>query len=335
MSIQNEINRIGTNVIDAYNAVAKLGGLVPDTSSSDYLAESILSIGHYSNPNILDNWYFPDPINQLNILSDVYWDEYQLGIDRWRAFGENTTKWIENEGVHLVIGENSIVEQNIEWNRLPNKGEDVTVTVSALTDAGLLAATFVTSPGGPNLRENIVGNYGSFTFELIQSSGSVLLVRFWNVHYANDLLIKAVKLELGARQTLSYQNMDGDWVLNDPPPNKGLELAKCQRYQMVYVYGGTIVGTALFYSSTSAYYSIFLPVDMRASPVIPLGKIVAIRGQYTYEGIHPNLIRSALVSPGLISGIMEFSTEFTVGAHYPLGVYPANVESPMVINANI
>ena len=46
--------------------------------------------------------------------------------------------------------------------------------------------------------------------------------------------LKAVKLELGPVQTLAHQDADGNWVLNDPPPNKALELLKCQRYYQVF-----------------------------------------------------------------------------------------------------
>ena len=43
----------------------------------------------------------------------------------------------------------------------------------------------------------------------------------------------AAKLELGTVQTLAHKEGD-TWVLNDPPPDPALELAKCQRYQVVY-----------------------------------------------------------------------------------------------------
>ena len=41
--------------------------------------------------------------------------------------------------------------------------------------------------------------------------------------------IKAVKLELGSRQTLAHQDADGNWVLNEIP-DYGEQLARCQRY---------------------------------------------------------------------------------------------------------
>lgn len=45
---------------------------------------------------------------------------------------------------------------------------------------------------------------------------------------------KAAKLELGSVQTLAHQDAGGNWVLNDPPPDKALELAKCQRYYQIF-----------------------------------------------------------------------------------------------------
>ncbi len=46
---------------------------------------------------------------------------------------------------------------------------------------------------------------------------------------AVSLNIIAMKFEEGLQQTLARQE-NGKWVLNDPPPNKALELLKCQRY---------------------------------------------------------------------------------------------------------
>lgn len=51
---------------------------------------------------------------------------------------------------------------------------------------------------------------------------------------ANGETIIAAKLELGDQQTLAHQDEGGNWVLNDPPPNYALELAKCQRYFQVF-----------------------------------------------------------------------------------------------------
>lgn len=42
-----------------------------------------------------------------------------------------------------------------------------------------------------------------------------------------SVTMKAAKLELGSEQTLAHKDSTGNWVLNDPPPNKELELLKC------------------------------------------------------------------------------------------------------------
>ena len=75
--------------------------------------------------------------------------------------------------------------------------------------------------------------------------------------------IKAMKLELGPVQTLAHKEGD-TWVLNDPPPNKALELAKCQKYQQelvvpnttysfIAVGNATTNNTAFFFCSNSNY----------------------------------------------------------------------------------
>ena len=75
--------------------------------------------------------------------------------------------------------------------------------------------------------------------------------------------IKAMKLELGPVQTLAHKEGD-NWVLNDPPPNKALELAKCQKYQQelvvpnttysfIAVGNATTNNTAFFFCSNSNY----------------------------------------------------------------------------------
>lgn len=80
--------------------------------------------------------------------------------------------------------------------------------------------------------------------------------------------IHAAKLELGSTQTLAHQDENGNWVLNDPPPNKALELAKCQRYYQLFSSADTRPENLADYRPT-----------MRANPA--LGTI-NINGQTMY-----------------------------------------------------
>ena len=88
------------------------------------------------------------------------------------------------------------------------------------------------------------------------------------------LFRSAAKLEFGPRQTLAHKDADGNWVLNDPPPDKQQELAKYQRYQIELFdqsrtdqsYLAQVKST----SETRAYGVLPLPVTMRenGTPVV-------------------------------------------------------------------
>ena len=71
------------------------------------------------------------------------------------------------------------------------------------------------------------------------------------------------KLELGSVQTLAHKDENGNWILNDPPPSKALELAKCQRYQRV-LSRGTI---AQVVNSNSVAIKYPFDQPMRVAPV--------------------------------------------------------------------
>ncbi len=70
------------------------------------------------------------------------------------------------------------------------------------------------------------------------------------------------KLELGPVQTLAHKDENGNWILNDPPPNKALELTKCQRY---FVSFGQYT---ILYKSAQGDLTLDTPVPMRTFPAI-------------------------------------------------------------------
>ena len=86
----------------------------------------------------------------------------------------------------------------------------------------------------------------------------------------NDTVIDltAAKLELGSQQTLARQDAAGNWVLNDPPPDKALGLLKCQKYQYKNTNGSTEFIRASAIVADAIYFDIPVPVPMRATPVI-------------------------------------------------------------------
>lgn len=63
------------------------------------------------------------------------------------------------------------------------------------------------------------------------------------------------------------------WILNDPPPKFGAELAECQRYNL----SGELYGPIIWrYNSNAGAYFIPTPTTMRAKPAI-IGTVVTNR----------------------------------------------------------
>lgn len=213
----------------------------------------------WSNPNLLDNWYFVDPINQrgrteYSVAGAVY------TIDRWllSQAGAKVLSVIEN-GISIEPG--GVLAQKLEPGRIQD-GTQITMSV--------MINYIVFSAG---MRWDSSAGYTSLTTQYgfrLACDPSNRYVQIYNESGSGDDVINAVKLELGPVQTLARQDADGHWVLNDPPPNKALELAKCQRY---YVNVGKsplgLIASGIYFSRYSVVSaSIPVPVSMRTKPVI-------------------------------------------------------------------
>lgn len=192
-------------------------------SSVTELASTKADKTEISNPNLLDNWYFPDPINQRGVNGTI--SETDYFIDCWKL----TAGSVEILSGGLLL--NGTIIQKLETAPYQS------VSASYLTSAGVQPAKY---------------DSAAKTFSI---SG-------------NGLLVIAAKLEFGNRQTLAREE-NGKWVLNDPPPNKVLELAKCQRYywksEMLFngwntdsIFDSQLVGNVQF------------PVPMRVKPTVTI-----------------------------------------------------------------
>ncbi len=82
------------------------------------------------------------------------------------------------------------------------------------------------------------------------------------------------KLEPGPVQTLAHKDENGNWILNDPPPNKVLELAKCQRYfERLYLPRGFI----LFNNKTNSLLANLFYTPKRTTPTITAQSMYVVR----------------------------------------------------------
>lgn len=206
----------------------ELINLTADTVSEDTLLEGATAhdasgnqiTGKFVpyNPNLLDNWYFAEPINQRG---QTEYTGRGYTIDRWFKNVANTVRIIEN-GVQLVeIG--SLLRQKIATDlEAFLVGKAVTLTVLMSSGELFTANTIFPNKAGASLG----------------AQGNIGMNLYWDGEYENVIFtaqeasatIEAAKLELGYQQTLARKDADGNWVLNDPPPNPVTELAKCQRY---------------------------------------------------------------------------------------------------------
>lgn len=210
-----------------------------------------------NNPNLLDNWYFLDPINQNGET------EYPAGgtavsyiVDRWRK-SKDAKVSLSESGLAVSGG---WIQQILDLDKKELLGRPCTLSLLS-SDNKLYSAvhTLKSTDATEALDSNT--DFGKFRLQsfliggIVRPAYAILLNQ--NIH----LTIVAVKLELGPVQTLAHKEGD-TWVLNDPPPNKAAELAKCQRY---YYVSNTIkdpicyFGSGYATSDKSALISIGVP----------------------------------------------------------------------------
>ena len=200
------------------------------------------SIQAKPNTNLLDNWYFGNPVNQRG-QAEYAGSGYTF--DRWLLNQWNTTSEacsIVTNGLR-VYGESSgscstSIKQFVEGLKA---GCQVTASV-LVTDftAGAAVYLFIrtnsgvrltrvhfSAPGLYSVTTKIPDDFeGNLTIEIGQGGSD-------GGNGNTDFTVLATKLELGSQQTLAHKDANGNWVLNEIP-DYGEQLARCQRYYQLY-----------------------------------------------------------------------------------------------------
>lgn len=221
-----------------------------------------------SNRNLLDNWYFASPVNQMGQTS------YTAGgytIDRWNKSADNL--WLSLQSGFARLEKTAETGYPMITQSLDSDITDFLigkkVTASVLTSDGLFFKTFTMPSGSFDLAGFDLGST-NFVCNLYRGSSLPMLRILSKTGAAVRIFVNliAVKLELGSVSTLAHQDADGNWMLNDPPPNYAEELAKCQRYQLVLNSNetGASLASGIYTSANQA--RITIPCRMRARPAI-------------------------------------------------------------------
>lgn len=276
-------------------SVKSVNGQLPDNSGAVSIDVGVMTVNNQSpdengnvnvqagvRPNLLDNWYFGNPVNQRG---QTEYTGAGYGIDRWRATAQSGKVLLLENAVRVSTSNDSTPGWFCQILENPTAFSGKTVTFSMLVttqDASSWRIAFedATTAGGS-------GNYAIEDFKLAAGETALISVtKKIDVGVAVSLLqnrdstekyvdILAAKLELGEGQTLAHQDGYGNWVLNEISDYAG-ELAKCQRYQYV-ISGYCSVSGVLTNSKSALILSLPTPTSMRTKPAVTGVTISGVR----------------------------------------------------------
>ena len=184
-------------------------------ATAQQIDDAVALAPQISNPNLLDNWYFGNPVNQRGQTSWTNPSNWQYSIDRWQITPSSVVA-LADDGITVTADLQQALEKDrLEFGR--------TYTFSVLSSDGRLGkhAFALTSDTDINV------SFGFGFFVCLLSGNNV-----WFRIYGDGSTYKAAKLELGSTQTLAHRE-GNKWVLNEIP-DYGEQLARCQRYFQLY-----------------------------------------------------------------------------------------------------
>ena len=146
-------------------------------------------------PNLLDNWYFGNPVNQRG---NLIYSNAGYTIDRWSI----------NAGtLSIQAGDIEIGADISFYQVMENAPFGKLVTATILTTSGEL----ITGSGVIPSSGSVTFAYDGNRYSIYYLNGSIAVET-----YNTAFTLVAVKLELGSGQTLAHQE-NGNWVLNEIP----------------------------------------------------------------------------------------------------------------------
>lgn len=207
--------------------------------------------------NLLDNWYFIGGGSQqgkgqlpINQRGQIRYNGTGLGIDRWISYRANEVI-VESDGIKFQYSTGQSYQQihQIVENYKEYIGK--TVTASVLISENTAGLYLDIQNDSHNVVEIPANKTGLFSLTITVPNNAtkllVLLTSYLNTPTSGYFKVQAVKLELGTQQTLAHW-VNGQWVLNDPPPKYGEALIKCEMsvasagdtYANAVLWGGNI-----------------------------------------------------------------------------------------------
>lgn len=184
---------------------------------------------YLTNENLIVNGDFR-PSVRVNQRGQAVYTGTAVGFDMWRGTNRSVRVTLTSTGLTIASTDSSALpfyRQKLEtYDDLLGQ----TVTLSGITGGGTLHTATSTLPELPPASGigycNILN-----VFDLwLDSSGMYVRLKS---SVGGTIAFRAVKLELGDKQTLAHQDADGNWILNDEG-NYAAMLLRCQRYLQLY-----------------------------------------------------------------------------------------------------
>lgn len=217
------------------------------------------AVKYRTNPNLLDNWYFGNPVNQRG--QTKYTEGGAYALDRWWTQYDTTLSIVDGG---IKIGGKWDVQQYFE-NTLPNATYTLSLLYKDRTGSDPLRLLIGNRTDGDLAQTESKDASGilSVTF----STAKLNKVNFGFIGSTdNSALIIAIKLELGDTQTLAHKE-NGVWVLNEIP-DFGEQLRRCEFYRRVSASGHYFSGA--MYSSSDGVFLFPFSGGMRVTPSIEI-----------------------------------------------------------------
>lgn len=228
------------------------------------------------NPNLLDNWFFGNPVNQRG---QTEWTENGYIIDRWKSGAKKVI--VANK--YITLQSNGTYSQIFQPFELQLAGKIVTMSALINThsghNVGMLLYDYANNKlYSPDFVVATTANQWmvvSTSFRVADNAPDKLNLIFYpdKTEVGDQTVdILAIKLELGDTQTLAHQDSSGNWILNEIP-DFGEQLRRCQLYRWRFC-PAEYVGSAIAFgiSANAARALIYLPEQMRTNPTLNFNK---------------------------------------------------------------
>lgn len=297
-TVSEKFNAVDTSIAQANSNIASINSSLSGVNESLATKQGILSAGagiaisgntistkvYPSNPNLLDNWYFGNPINQRG---QTTYSGITYTIDRWRG-------WNDTQAA-LVISDGGIkINQSIYQYFDPSQykalfGKQMTISI-LFVDGTLFSNTIL-----PNITEwyscpvNSKGiecvTYGTNDSDFSNRAQNFFRITISTLGTASEAIL-AVKLELGSEQTLAHQDANGNWVLNEIPDYRE-QLRRCQKYFVKFGDSNFFHALGVAIARTSENLSLVLPLPTQMEELVfpslqLIGSITCRHGDANY-----------------------------------------------------